>query len=69
MLSVGFVQALEHAGIGFAPEQLAQLDLAKCGILIGTAMGGMGTFSAAVEDLMQKARTRLPAQLNFHVIF
>ena len=50
------VQALQHAGIGVEPEQLAELDLARCGILIGTAMGGMSTFSTAVEDLMHKAR-------------
>ncbi len=61
MLSCGSldIQALEHAGIGLAPEQLAALDLARCGILIGTAMGGMSTFSAAVEDLTQKARSPL----------
>ena len=44
-------QALQDAGIGIEPEELQQLDLAKCGILIGTAMGGMSTFSSAVEDL------------------
>ena len=47
-------QALQHAGIGIEQEQLAELDLARCGILIGTAMGGMSTFSTAVEDLTQK---------------
>ena len=40
--------------MGIGPEELAQLDMAKCGILIGTAMGGMSTFSSAVEDLTLK---------------
>ena len=30
------------------------MNVAKCGILIGTAMGGMQTFSTAVEDLTVK---------------
>ena len=47
-------QALQHAGIGIEPEELQRLDLAKCGILVGTAMGGMATFSNAVEDLTVK---------------
>lgn len=32
------------------------MDLARCGILIGTAMGGMQTFASACEDLHFKAR-------------
>ena len=35
-------------------ESLEGLDRTKCGILIGTAMGGMQTFATAVEDLTLK---------------
>lgn len=51
----GFVQALEHAGLTWETPD-SQLDPARCGILIGTAMGGMHTFSTAVEDLTQRVR-------------
>ena len=46
-------QALEHAGLTWETPD-SQLDPARCGILIGTAMGGMHTFSTAVEDLTQR---------------
>lgn len=46
-------QALEHAGLTWETPD-AHLDPARCGILIGTAMGGMHTFSTAVEDLTLK---------------
>ena len=40
--------------MGLDKDALDGLDRAKCGILIGTAMGGMQTFSTAVEDLTLK---------------
>ncbi len=43
--------------MGLQKEELEGLDRAKCGILIGTAMGGMQTFSTAVEDLTLKVHT------------
>ena len=43
--------------MGLEKEELEGLDRAKCGILIGTAMGGMQTFSTAVEDLTLKVLT------------
>lgn len=52
------LQALESAGVSLERESLEQLDRSKCGILIGTAMGGMATFSTAVEDLTQKVNDR-----------
>lgn len=48
-------QALQSAGFSLEPGSLDGLDLSKCGILIGTAMGGMQTFTSAVEDLTLKA--------------
>ena len=57
-------QALQSAGFSLEPGSFDGLDLSKCGILIGTAMGGMATFSNAVEDLTQKARLNAP-QLHF----
>ena len=48
------LQALEASGVGLEEKDLDGLDRAKCGILIGTAMGGMQTFSTAVEDLTLK---------------
>lgn len=50
-------QALEASGVGLEEKDLEGLDKAKCGILIGTAMGGMQTFSTAVEDLTLKVHT------------
>ena len=47
-------QALDDAGIDWRGPGLEALDLARCGILIGTAMGGMTTFAAAVSDLTLK---------------
>lgn len=48
------LQALEDAGLPHEKEALEAMNVAKCGILIGTAMGGMQTFSTAVEDLTIK---------------
>ena len=48
------LQALEDAGLPHEKEALEAMNVAKCGILIGTAMGGMQTFSTAVEDLTVK---------------
>ena len=61
-------QALQHAGIGIEPEELQRLDRAKCGILIGTAMGGMSTFSSAVEDLTVKVRHGRPEPAAARII-
>ena len=49
------MQALQSAGFSLEPGSLDGLDLSKCGILIDTAMGGMQTFTSAVEDLTLKA--------------
>lgn len=44
-------QALDNAKIEWKEKEASKLDLARCGILIGTAMGGMQTFATACEDL------------------
>ena len=45
------LQALDDAKIQWREKDGHGLDLARCGILIGTAMGGMQTFATACEDL------------------
>lgn len=47
-------QALEAAGIAIDKEHIDNVDKMRCGILVGTAMGGMATFAQAVDDLTQK---------------
>lgn len=44
-------QALDDAKIQWREKEGHGLDLARCGILVGTAMGGMQTFATACEDL------------------
>lgn len=50
-LQVAGKKALEGAGLPWDGQEIKDLDRSKCGILIGTAMGGMATFSTAVEAL------------------
>ena len=44
-------QALDAAGISWAEGGLEKLDRMRCGILLGSAMGGMKTFATAIETL------------------
>ena len=51
------MQALEAAGIASEKDQIEQdqvVDPQRCGILVGSAMGGMATFAQGVEDLTLK---------------
>ena len=48
------LQALEAANIAIDKEQIDNVDKMRCGILVGTAMGGMATFAQAIEDLTQR---------------
>ena len=56
-------KALQHASIDF--ERPGRVDggtglrLDRCGILVGTAMGGMQTFATAVEDQATKGFRRM----------
>lgn len=57
---IAVAQALESAGIASEKEHIAQDHVVKpqhCGILIGSAMGGMATFAQGVEDLTLKVCT------------
>uniref|UniRef100_A0A7S3QL33 3-oxoacyl-[acyl-carrier-protein] synthase I, chloroplastic n=3 Tax=Dunaliella tertiolecta TaxID=3047 RepID=A0A7S3QL33_DUNTE len=44
-------KALQDAGLDPEQDTIKDLDKARCGILIGSAMGGMTSFSNAVEAL------------------
>ncbi|HSX37509.1 MAG TPA: beta-ketoacyl-ACP synthase II [Chlamydiales bacterium] len=50
-------QALEHGNLG--PAELAQLDKTRCGIIIGSGMGGMSIFHDGVETILTKSYRRL----------
>ena len=45
------LQALQDAGLPADGPELKDIDKMRCGILIGSAMGGLQTFAQAVEDL------------------
>lgn len=49
-----FEQALADAGLAWDGDKISDLDKSRCGILIGSAMGGMMTFSQAIDDLVTK---------------
>lgn len=44
-------KALEHGGID--PEQLEMLDKARCGIVIGSGIGGMGVYTEGVKNVVE----------------
>ena len=53
-------KALEAGGILHDnEEQLAKLDRARCGCLIGSAMGGMHSFSTATENLIKVGHRKM----------
>lgn len=55
-------KALENAGIASEKEHIAQdhvVNPQHCGILIGSAMGGMATFAQGVEDLTLKSYKKM----------
>ena len=45
-------KALQDAGLQPDREAIKDLDMGRCGILIGSAMGGMTSFANAVEALV-----------------
>jgi 3-oxoacyl-[acyl-carrier-protein] synthase II len=53
----GGKKALEHAG--FNLSDLSSLDKTRCGIVIGSGMGGMKTFYDGVETIKEKGFKRL----------
>jgi 3-oxoacyl-[acyl-carrier-protein] synthase II len=52
-------KALDAAGIDWNGGGLEDLDRTKCGILIGTAMGGLNTFSTAAEALATSGHRKM----------
>nr|QKY14950.1 3-oxoacyl-[acyl-carrier-protein] synthase i isoform b (FABH) [Polytomella parva] len=52
-------KALEDAGLKAGSSKSKALDRQRCGILIGTAMGGMSSFAAAVEALGSSGYRRM----------
>ncbi|GBF95373.1 hypothetical protein Rsub_07801 [Raphidocelis subcapitata] len=47
-------KALQDSGLPYQGKDLGELNPARCGILIGSAFGGMSTFATAVEVLETK---------------
>lgn len=59
-ISYGMVagkKALENAGL--TQEALDKLSKKRCGVLIGSGMGGMGIFADGVETLLEKGNRRV----------
>ena len=50
-------RALEHAGL--KGEAFDKLDKSKCGIIIGSGMGGMTNFFDGVQTILEKGHKRL----------
>lgn len=50
-------KALEHAK--FTPDALAKLDKSKCGVIIGSGMGGMDVFTEGVDTLREKGQRKV----------
>jgi len=50
-------KALEYAGL--SGDKLGLLDKTRCGIIIGSGMGGMSTFYEGTSTLIQKGHQRL----------
>ncbi|MBI5273641.1 MAG: beta-ketoacyl-ACP synthase II [Chlamydiales bacterium] len=62
----GGKRALESAGIPL--NNLSTLDRRRCGIIIGSGMGGMKTFYEGVETLKEKGLRRLTPFFIPHII-
>lgn len=50
-------KALEYGNI--SQEQLAKFDKSRCGVIIGSGMGGMGVFVDGVHSLKEKGHRRV----------
>lgn len=50
-------KALEHAKLGDLGS--SHLDLQRCGVIVGSGMGGMGTFSSGVQTLNEQSFKRV----------
>lgn len=59
-------KSLEQAGIDC--KQSEQVDKKKCGILVGSGMGGMATFSEGVQTLLEKSHQRVSPFFVPHIL-
>lgn len=55
--SVAGKKSLEMAQL--TSEELLKLDKTRCGILVGSGMGGMGVFTEGVQTLLEKGQQRV----------
>lgn len=58
-LMVAGKKALLAAGLGAETAELAEIDAARAGILIGSALGGMNTFTTAIEALHKQGYRKM----------
>lgn len=49
-------KALGDAGLSWQGPEIKDLDPARCGILIGSAFGGMQSFASAIEALEYQSK-------------
>lgn len=49
-------KTLEHAGIGIGSEAFEALDRSRCGILIGSGMGGISIYQEGINKMLAKKR-------------
>eukprot|EP00241_Pyramimonas_parkeae_P001608 CAMPEP_0114247332 /NCGR_PEP_ID=MMETSP0058-20121206/12967_1 /TAXON_ID=36894 /ORGANISM="Pyramimonas parkeae, CCMP726" /LENGTH=433 /DNA_ID=CAMNT_0001360633 /DNA_START=152 /DNA_END=1453 /DNA_ORIENTATION=+ len=52
-------KALEDAGIGMGTEAFDALEKERCGVLIGTGMGGLTVFQDGVKNLVEKGHRKI----------
>ncbi|PSC74659.1 3-oxoacyl-[acyl-carrier] synthase chloroplastic isoform B [Micractinium conductrix] len=60
-------KALGDAGLPWEGPELKDLDRQRCGVLVGTAMGGMQTFATAVEALQTGYKKMNPFCIPFAI--
>jgi len=52
-------KALKHAGLEMGSDAFDKLDKLKCGVLVGSGMGGLTVFAESVATLMEKGPRRM----------
>jgi 3-oxoacyl-[acyl-carrier-protein] synthase II len=60
-------KALEKAGL-YSPEALNRLDKTRCGVIVGSGMGGMSVFYDGVGTILEKGHKRLTPFFIPHII-
>lgn len=60
-------KALADAGLPWDGPEMHDIDRSRCGILVGTAMGGMHTFATAVEALCTSYKKMNPFCIPFAI--